>query len=274
VFAKITRTWPFLVQRAREAGVPWPRAFIAGGFGLVFALLALLVLARRVDKPKPPAPEIADDLQHAESLLARGELEPARASLQQLLAAHPDSARVHYLYGNLDYASGERERALGDYRDAIRLDGGYRSDPTLRANLRALLERRAEGPQAVDLLADIGKPALPDLVTCAKTCRDERVKKRAIDAAIKIGGPQLLAEEGKPAAETPKDDVLDKLENGRNCRERKSAALALIATGDPKYLDALVEARDRRGGFFGVQKVNGCMKRELDAAIKKWEAQK
>ncbi len=276
IFARLTRTWPFLVQRAREAGVPLPRAFIAGAFALVLGLGALVVLARHVEKPKPPAPEIADDLKRAETLLGRGELEPARASLQQLLAAHPESARVHYLYGNLDYAGGERERAIVEYKDAIRLDGGYRADPTLRANVRALLDRRGEGLVAVALLADdIGKPALDDLVACAKSCKDERVRKKAVEAAVKIGGPQLLADEGKPAAApVVEDELVDKLEKGKSCRDRKQAALALISTGDAKYLDALKLARDRRGGFFGVQQINGCMKRDLDAAIRKLEAEK
>ena len=224
----------------------------------------------------PFAPEIADDLKRAETLLGRGELEPARASLQQLLAAHPESARVHYLYGNLDYAGGERERAIVEYKDAIRLDGGYRADPTLRANVRALLDRRGEGLVAVALLADdIGKPALDDLVACAKSCKDERVRKKAVEAAVKIGGPQLLADEGKPAAApVVEDELVDKLEKGKSCRDRKQAALALISTGDAKYLDALKLARDRRGGFFGVQQINGCMKRDLDAAIRKLEAEK
>jgi hypothetical protein len=48
----------------------------------------------------------------------------------------------------------------------------------------------------------------------------------------------------------------------------------LIAAGDPRYLDALRAARDRRGGMFGIQRINGCMIRELDAAIRRIEAEK
>jgi hypothetical protein len=181
---------------------------------------------------------------------------------------------VHYLFGNLDYAEGDRLRALGDYRDAIRLDGAYKEDPILRANLRACLERRAEGPEAVTLLAeDFGKPALNDLVACAKGCKDEKVRKRAAEAAIKLGGPALIAEEGKPV-DSPSAEVLAKLEHGKSCRDRKSAALKLIDSGDKKWLDALRDARDRRGGFLGLQQINGCMRRELDSAIRKLGAEK
>lgn len=266
----VKNTWPFLVARAREAGVPLPRAFVGFGAVLVVALVMLIVFARRSDRPKPPPAELAGDLTRVETLLSRGELEPARAALQQLRAAHPDSARVHYLFGNLDYASGERERAVGDYQRAVKLDPGYRNDEVLRANVRALLDRRSEGPLAVALLADdIGKPALDDLIACARNCRDERVRKKAVEGAVRLGGPKLLATEGRPAGSM--EDVLEKLRRGRTCKERREAALAIIDTDDRAYLDSLRAARDRHGGFLGLEEVNGCMMRELNAAIKKLE---
>ncbi|HEY2744306.1 MAG TPA: hypothetical protein VGL86_06775, partial [Polyangia bacterium] len=68
------------------------------------------------------------------------------------------------------------------------------------------------------------------------------------------------------------DEVLERLRSGRSCRERKAAALELIGTGDKRYLDSLRAARDRRGGFLGLEQINGCMRRDLDAAIRKLEA--
>jgi serine/threonine-protein kinase len=272
---RVLGAWHFLVRRARQAGVPWPRAFIAAALSLAAALVILVVAARKTDKPKPAPAQLADSLARAEQLLVRGELESARAALQQLESAHPETARVRYLLGNLDYAQGERERALADYREALRLDPGYAHDAVLRGNVRALVERRGEGLQAVALLAgDVGKPALPDLVACAKSCRDERTRKKAAEAAIRLGGAALVAEEARPLVGDDKQAAVDKLRLGRSCRERKVAALELIATGDKRYLDSLRAARDRRGGFLNLQEINICMKRELDATIRKWEAEK
>jgi len=232
-------------------------------------MLLLAILARR--EPARPATELAVDLKRVEALLARGELVPARAALQQLMSAYPEAARVRYLFGNLDYAEGDRERALGDYHEAIARDRAFTNDPILRSNVRAMLERRAEGVPAVALLAgDVGKPALADLVACAKGCKDERVRRRAAEAAISLGGPELLAEEGK-RTDAVADELEEKLRTGRSCKERKAAALELIATGDKRWLPALKQARDRTGGFLGLQSINACMTRDLNEAIRRLE---
>jgi serine/threonine-protein kinase len=275
LFARVERAWVFLTGRAREAGVPWPRAFVAGGLGLLVALVVLLVHSRRTEAPRPSPPAIAAELAHAEQLLGHGELEPARAALTQLLSRHPEAARVRYLLGNLDYAQGERERAIEDYHEAIARDSGYRADAALRNNVRAMLDRRTEGPLAVALLADdVGKPALPDLANCAKSCRDPVARRRAMDAVVKLGGTGLLPEDQRAEATDPKSDVVDKLRTGKSCRERKAAAIELIGTGDKRYADSLRAARERRGGFLGLEQINACMRRDLDAALRKWDADK
>jgi tRNA A-37 threonylcarbamoyl transferase component Bud32/tetratricopeptide (TPR) repeat protein len=268
---RLGRLWPFLVERSRRAGVPWPRAFAATTVALVLALLALVLFGRRTPARLPP--ELAAGLGRAEALLGRGELEAARAVLQQLESAHPSSARVYYLLGNLDYAGGERERAVGDYRRTLELDVAYRDDAVLRGNVRALLDRRGEAGSALTLLIDdIGKPALADIVACARGCKDERVRRRAVEAAVKLGGPSLLAEEGHPTDAL--DEALERLRAGRTCKERKAAALQVIASDDKRALDGLRAARDRRGGLFGMGSANECMMRELKTAIRRLEAEK
>jgi serine/threonine protein kinase len=268
--------WRFLVRRSRDAGVPFPRAFAAAGVLLVVALVALLVLARRSDHPRPAPRAVAEDLAHAEALLARGELEPARAALTQLLSTHPDVARVRYLLGNLDNAQGERERAIDDYHDAIRLDPAFAADAALLGNVRAMLDRRGEvSADAVNLLAgDVGKPALGDLAGCVKSCKDEHTRRLAAAAVTKLGGAALLPDEVRSDAADPRAATLEKLRSGKGCRERRGAALELIASGDKRYLDSLRAARTRRGGFLGIEEINGCMRRDLDGAIRKWEAEK
>jgi tRNA A-37 threonylcarbamoyl transferase component Bud32 len=266
--ASVARRWLGLVERAERAGVPWPRTFLAVGAALLVGLAALLVILRR---PSEPAPPRVSALEQAETLLGRGQLEAARAALQQVLAANPQLARGHYLLGNLDFAQNQREPALAAYRRAIQLDGRFKSDAVLRANVSALLDRRGEGPEALALLADdIGKPALPELVACAKLCKDERIRHRAAEAAAHLGGPKLVDE---PAVDENQASV-DKLRGGRSCRERRVAAQALIATGERRYLDSLRAARERRGGFLGLEEINACMRRELDAGIRKLEAAK
>jgi eukaryotic-like serine/threonine-protein kinase len=86
------------------------------------------------------------------------------------------------------------------------------------------------------------------------------------------GGPTTFAAAVEQKARA--GEIIDRLQNGRTCRERKVAALELIALDDPRYLEVLRGARDRRGGWFGLQAANGCVARELDAAIRKLEAQK
>jgi serine/threonine protein kinase len=294
-------TFRFLVERTREAGVPHPRAAVAAALAVVLVLtLAGTLVVRARLRPSPPA--LAPLLQRVEAMLARGEMEPARTALQQLIVAYPQAARVHYLYGNLNYADGERDRAMGDYMRAIERDPSLAKDSLLRGNARACLERRGtEAQAALTLLVDkVGEPALADLVWCAKSCRDERIRRRAAEAALKLGGPNALgpspspspspplspspspspspsADEPKPAADDkpdPHQALLDQLAKGRSCRDRKRAAVALIATGEPRYRDALERARARRGGFLGLQEVNACMRRELDAYLRSTDPKK
>jgi tetratricopeptide (TPR) repeat protein len=268
VTATVERAVSSLVWRAREAGVPWPRAFIAGGFLLSLTLVILIFAAFR-PSGRPPA-AVRKALDDAEGLMAHNQLGEARSALTQLAAANPNLGRAHYLLGNLDVREGDRDGALAEYQRAIELDGQYRGNPVLRANVSSMLDRRAEGPAALTLLVDtIGKPALPEVVACAKLCKDDHVRRRAAEAAVQLGGPALLAAEGKPLDD---DDTVDKLRNGKTCRERKTAALKLIAADDKSYLDSLRAARERRGGFLGLQEINGCMRRELDAAIRKLES--
>ncbi|MEO6954761.1 MAG: serine/threonine-protein kinase [Polyangia bacterium] len=80
---------------------------------------------------------------------------------------------------------------------------------------------------------------------------------------------------GAPATAAPELTKLDlanferAIRTGRTCRDRKVAADELIATQDRRYLGLLEGARDRRGGFLGLEKINGCMQRELETAIRK-----
>jgi tetratricopeptide (TPR) repeat protein len=210
---------------------------------------------------------VASTLDRAAQLLASADLAGARAVLQQQLSAHPKAARVHYLLGNLHYAEGNRSQALGDYRTAIELDGNYRGDATLLANLRSSMETRGLTDPTIELLADgIGKPALPTLVDCARTCRDSQVRHAAVEALLKLEGPEALPE---PVLGDEIERQVALLESGKSCRERKRAVAALVALGDRRALEPLRRAHDRR--ILWVKRVNSCMDRELNDAIHELE---
>jgi serine/threonine protein kinase len=66
-------------------------------------------------------------------------------------------------------------------------------------------------------------------------------------------------------------DLVERVYSGHSCKDRRAAALQLIALDDKRYLETLRAARERQGGWFGVQHVNGCMARELDAAVRRLE---
>ena len=268
------RRLAFLVRRAREAGVPWPRAFVGGGLRWWSRSLARCRHAAP-DGPRPAPAAMAESLERAESLLVARRIGAGARGVAAAAVAHPETARVRYLFGNLDYAQGERERALGDYRDAISLDAGYASDAVLRANVRALLDRRAKGPPpwrcspttSASPRCPISSPAPRPAATSARAAAPP---KPPSSSAARSSSPTRAS---RPTTR-------------RRRRARASCAPAVAArsakrprssssrTGDKRYLDSLRAARDRRGGFLGLEQINGCMRRDLDAAIRKLEADK
>jgi hypothetical protein len=73
-----------------------------------------------------------------------------------------------------------------------------------------------------------------------------------------------------PEIDAPKPDLSRAerlLKAGRSCKERRVAALMLIASRERRWLGALEAARDRRGGMFGMERANACMHKELEAGI-------
>jgi tRNA A-37 threonylcarbamoyl transferase component Bud32 len=79
--------------------------------------------------------------------------------------------------------------------------------------------------------------------------------------------PGLLGGMLAPAPDLSKADKT--LRTGRTCKERRAAAQQLIDSHDKQWLGSLQAAKDRHGGFLDLERVNGCMLRELDAAIRK-----
>ncbi len=262
------RLWRFAIRWVRKSGLPWPRALVGGSAALVAALLVLLVVA--LFAPSRHRALLNVQLDHIQALLVHGQLDDARTQLNALVVVHPESARVQLLLGNLAINDGDRQRALARYRDALRLDHSYRTNPVLLANVTSLLDRHFEGPMALELLAkEIGEPALPEIVECAKLCKEETVRRQAIDAAARLGAPRIT--EGEAAEADSDGAALIKLRSGRSCKERKGAAQVLIDSGDRRFIEPLRAARDRQGGFMGLEDINGCMKRDIDEALRRFD---
>jgi serine/threonine-protein kinase len=67
------------------------------------------------------------------------------------------------------------------------------------------------------------------------------------------------------------DDVIDELQNGKTCEDRRKAVEKLRAIGDPKAIPALRKARRRmRGGVagFGSKNTNACLQKLAKETIK------
>jgi len=216
--------------------------------------------------PKPVAPEIARPIKLAEEALTRGELLKARTILTQELSAHPDSARVRYLLGNVDFLERHPEDGLEAYQEAIKLDSGYRGDAALLRNVRGLLDDRRLAPEALDLLIKgVGKPAAPALAEVASTDKRIELRRAARKACAELGCLNQV--------DQVSSYLLD-LQQDKTCEERRVAVIALHKLGDRRALDPLRKVRRRRGGLFGLfTGANECMKKELDDAIKSLEGE-
>ncbi len=89
-------------------------------------------------------------------------------------------------------------------------------------------------------------------------------------AVVRKAPAKLAGSATSDAAEVDLSRFERQLKTGRACKDRKAAALELIAAGDRRYLGALEAARDRRGGFLGLERTNACMQKELEAGIRKF----
>lgn len=85
-------------------------------------------------------------VQQIESAMAQGNWQQADAGLTQVLQAHPDNARAHYLYSQVLDREGRPADALAQIQQAKTLDPQIRfTDPTRFAQTEARIRRDAEG---------------------------------------------------------------------------------------------------------------------------------
>src|SRR5262249_41482508 len=152
------------------------------------------------------------------------------------------------------------EAALSAYREALRLDAGYRGDPTLVRNVRQLVEDRRMAEPAIEFLArDIGEPAGAALAEIASFDKRPQLRHLGWQSCEQVGCVKKI--------DRLQSYLLD-LSQAKSCEERREVVHKLKELGDARALDALKRAKRRGGGFFGLfEGSNSCMKADLDEAI-------
>jgi len=108
-------------------------------------LSATLALTCGAARAEPSAQQI-------EAAITQGNWQEAATGLQQVLAAHPDSARAHYLYAQVLGREGQYDQALAQLNQAQALDPQLRFTTAARfaqvqARLRAAAARAGGGGQ-------------------------------------------------------------------------------------------------------------------------------
>jgi tRNA A-37 threonylcarbamoyl transferase component Bud32 len=156
----------------------------------------------------------------------------------------------------------QMRRALADASGAIQLDQARRPS-RLRLAVDGLVARaRAAGvPRPRWFVAGFGVLFLLLVVLVPLAFRD-----------VEVGGSATTL--AAPAIdEKQRAEWLEQLRRGKTCKDRREAAEKLVEMNDRRNLAPLRVARDRRGGFLGLQQINGCMKSLLSDAIDKLEAE-
>jgi eukaryotic-like serine/threonine-protein kinase len=174
-----------------------PQQIVIGSGGLGVVLIIIVATLHNSGGAAPPAPapqpivvaapdarvddSVAPALARIADLYSNGDVEPALSLVVKERRDHPDSAQLAFLEGKLYFAKLWWNDGIKAFRDAIRLDAGYRSDPELiKLAVRAFLTTPSDEPQLAELLdKDIGGPAKPLLEDTAKSNPNAALRARA-----------------------------------------------------------------------------------------------
>jgi hypothetical protein len=210
-------------------------------------------------------PELAGELTGVEAAMVKGDRAGARVMLMQQLSRHPESGRLRYLLGNLEFFEKKPGPGLEAYAAAVQLDPGLRADAAILINVRSALDDKKAGRQALDLMiGSLGKPAASVIAEIASGDRRADFREAARTGCKELGCTAQI--------DRVKSFSLD-LAQGKSCEERRTAVQKLAATGDPRAIEPLRRARRDRGNllapFFGGG--NDCIRKDIDAALKDLE---
>jgi hypothetical protein len=112
-------------------------------------------------------------------MVARGEIDPAIALLNQLRAQQPDNADVPYLLAMIDFDNKRWPDGLAAAQIAVKKNPALKSDPDLiKGAIRSLVSDRGyDRSQA--FLRSLGQPAMPFLKEAAAHDASPKVRERA-----------------------------------------------------------------------------------------------
>ncbi|MDB4979724.1 MAG: serine/threonine protein kinase with repeat, partial [Myxococcales bacterium] len=271
---------------AEDAATPTPTGaadrfggFLSGRRALALALVVAAAAGTAVYKrgaphrelvaaptrPAPPPPALADRLKKIEAALEDGNTSQARLALEHELSERPRDARIRYMLGRVAFAEGRHGDAIGEYRDAITLDAGFRGDPVLLGHLETALGESRNADEALDLVVEkIGAPATDLLVQVANESAELTRRQRAASALDDLGKGDKVDRVGLATLQ---------LKKAGSCEEKKMLVEKLRDLGDPRALPALRGLRGHNiGGLIRLGGTNvRCMKKELPEAIKELE---
>jgi serine/threonine-protein kinase len=137
--------------------------------------------------PSPPA-DLQDRLAEIRRVLARGDWEQARASLESLRAQAPDDADVAYLLATIDLEHHKWGSGLSAAQFAARKNPTLKSDPDLIKDVIAALGSDAAADRAESFLRGAGSQATPFLKDAAHKDPNPRVRDRAAALLAERGG--------------------------------------------------------------------------------------
>jgi len=183
-------------------GGPITKLQLALGGG-VLAVIVIAVIAAKSGAHAvvvvPPAPTVihpdatatdpvAPSLARASDLYANGDLEPALDVVTKARSLHPESAQLAYLGGKIYFAKLYWTDGVKAFREAMRLDAAYKTDPELvKIVIRGFLTTPDTNGQIEEFLrVDLGSAAKSGLEETAKSHPNAALRSRAKTELAKL----------------------------------------------------------------------------------------
>jgi hypothetical protein len=131
-----------------------------------------------VDEPKSdPVPQV---IERANALIASEDYEQAVSVLRRARKANPDNAQLAFLSGKANFARLWWSDGIADFREAIKIDDGYKQNPELlKAVIKGFITTPDVDDRIVGFMREIGPPLRPYLEDTAENHPKKAIRARA-----------------------------------------------------------------------------------------------